>query len=52
MFSVLVPAHQGSIIVNGNALPGTLGTRIQADVETTTAFLYFTETWIIPPDAG
>ena len=50
MFSVLVPAQQGSILVNGRALPGKLGTRVQADVETTTAFLYFTETWIIPPD--
>ena len=52
MFSVLVPAQQGSIIVNGRPLPGKLGTRVQADVETTTAFLYFTETWIIPPDAS
>ena len=50
MFSVLVPAHQASILVNGKALPGKLGTRVQADVETTSAFLYFTETWIIPPD--
>jgi hypothetical protein len=50
MFSVLVPAQQGSILVNGKALPGKLGTRIQADVETTSAFLYFTETWIFPPD--
>ena len=50
MFSVLVPAQQGSILVNGRALPGVLGTRVQADVETTTAFLYFTETWIIPPE--
>jgi len=51
MFSVLVPARQGSILVNGRPLPGKLGTRVQADVETTTAFLYFAETWIIPPDA-
>jgi hypothetical protein len=50
MFSVLVPAQQGNIIVNGNTLPGKLGTRVQADVETTSAFLYFTETWIFPPD--
>ena len=50
MFSVLVPAQQGSILVNGKALPGKLGTRVQADVETTSAFLYFTETWIFPPD--
>ncbi len=51
MFSVLVPAHQGQILVNGKSLPGKLGTRVQADVETTTAFLYFTETWIIPPES-
>lgn len=50
MFSVLVPAQQGSILVNGKALPGKLGTRVQADVETTSAFLYFTETWILPAD--
>ena len=50
MFSVLVPAQQGSILVNGKSLPGKLGTRVQAGVETTSAFLYFTETWIIPPD--
>ena len=49
MFSVLVPANQGSILVNGHPLPGKVGTRVQADVETSTAFLYFTETWIIPP---
>ena len=50
MFSVLVPAQQASILVNGKPLPGKLGTRVQADVETTSAFLYFTETWIIPAD--
>ena len=50
MFSVLVPAQQGSILVNGKPLPGKLGSRIQAGVETTSAFLYFTETWIIPPN--
>ena len=52
MFSVLVPAQAASLLVNGKALPGKLGTRVQADVETTSAFLYFTETWIIPPDAS
>lgn len=52
MFSVLVPAQQGSILVNGKSLPGKLGTRVQAGVETTSAFLYFTETWIIPPGAS
>jgi len=44
-----VPAKQAQIIVNGKSLPGKLGTRVQAGFETTTAFLYFSETWIIPP---
>ena len=52
MFTVLVPAQQAGILVNGKSLPGKLGTRVQAGVETTSAFLYFTETWIIPPDAS
>ena len=50
MFSVLVPAQKASILVNGKALAGKLGSRVQADVETTTAFLYFSETWITPPE--
>ena len=50
MFSLLVSAHSAQIIVNGHALPGKLGTRVQAGYETTTAFLYFSETWIIPPE--
>jgi len=50
MFSLLVPAHAAQIIVNGHTLPGKLGTRVQAGYETTTAFLYFSETWIIPPE--
>jgi hypothetical protein len=49
MYSVLVPARQAQIIVNGRVLPGKLGRRVQAGFETTTAFLYFSETWIIPP---
>jgi len=49
MYTVLVPAQQAQIIVNGKSLSGKLGTRVQADFETTTAFLYFSETWIIPP---
>ncbi|UWQ90349.1 hypothetical protein K3727_16410 [Rhodobacteraceae bacterium M382] len=52
MFSLLVPAHAAQIIVNGKSLPGQLGTRVQAGYETTTAFLYFSETWIIPPEAS
>lgn len=52
MFSLLVPAHAAQIIVNGHVLPGKLGTRVQAGYETTTAFLYFSETWIIPPEGS
>ena len=52
MFSLLVPAHAAQIIVNGRSLPGQLGTRVQAGYETTTAFLYFSETWIIPPEVS
>ena len=50
MFTLLVPAQSAEIIVNGHALPGALGTRVQAGFETTTAFLYFSETWVIPPE--
>ena len=50
MFTLLVPAHAAQILVNGKALPGKLGTRVQAGYETTTAFLYFSETWVIPPE--
>ena len=50
MFTLLVPAQSAQIIVNGHLLPGALGTRVQAGFETTTAFLYFSETWVIPPE--
>jgi len=49
MFTLLVPARKARIIVNGRSLPGMVGTRVQAGMETTTAFLYFSETWVIPP---
>ena len=52
MFTLLVPAKAAQIIVNGRALPGAVGERVQAGFETTTAFLYFSETWVIPPDAA
>lgn len=52
MFTLLVPAQKASIFVNGIPLPGELGTRVQAGMETTTAFLYFSETWVIPPSPG
>ena len=48
MSTLLVPAKTGRIFVNGHELPGTVGTRVQAGMETTTAFLYFAETWTIP----
>lgn len=51
MFTLLVPARSAQILVNGRPLPGQLGMRVQAGFETTTAFLYFSETWVIPPGA-
>ena len=50
MFTLLVPAKSAQIIVNGHSLPGKVGERVQAGLETTTAFLYFSETWVIPPE--
>ncbi|MEX0366295.1 MAG: hypothetical protein AB3N22_09530 [Ruegeria sp.] len=50
MFTLLVPARKAQIIVNGHTLPGEVGTRTQAGFETTTAFLYLSETWVIPPE--
>ena len=50
MFTLLVPARQAQILVNGKALPGRGGKRVQAGRETTSAFLYFSETWVIPPE--
>jgi hypothetical protein len=52
MFTLLVPAHSAQIIVNGQPLSGEIGQRVQAGFETTTAFLYFSETWVIPPEAA
>ena len=49
MFTLLVPARNARIIVNGRSLPGSVGTRVQAGMETSSAFLYFSETWVIPP---
>lgn len=50
MTTLLVPAKTAQIIVNGQALAGKIGSRVQAGMETTTAFLYFGETWIIPEE--
>ena len=52
MFTLLVPARTAQIIVNGKSLPGAVGTRVQAGFETTTAFLYFSETWVVPPEVA
>lgn len=52
MFTLLVPAQAAQIMVNGRALPGEIGTRVQAGAQTTTAFLYFSETWVIPPEVS
>ena len=49
MSTLLVPANVAQIIVNGRSLPGKVGERVQAGFETTSAFLYFSETWVIPP---
>lgn len=50
MATLLVPARDAQIIVNGRRLPGQPARRMQAGVETTTAFLYFSETWVRPHD--
>lgn len=46
MFSLLVEARRASIFVNGRPLPGKPVAREQAGLQTTTAFLYFAESWI------
>jgi hypothetical protein len=51
-FTVLVESRTASILVNGRALPGRPVPRVQAGLETTSAFLYFSETWIWPPAAS
>ena len=52
MFTVLVPARRANIMLNGRPLPGKPARRVQAGIETTTAFLYFSETWVLPPNEG
>ena len=47
-FTVLVEAREAAIRVNGRPLPGRPMPRVQAGIETTTAFLYFSETWLWP----
>ena len=48
LFTLLIESRKASIMVDGKPLKGELGRRVQAGLETTTAFLYFAETWIWP----
>ena len=49
-YNVLVESTKPEIWLNGSLLPGTPAPRVQAGIETTSAFLYFSETWIDPTD--
>ena len=51
MFSLLVESRDPAIVVNGRRLAGQPVPRVQAGIETVTAFLYFSETWVWPPKA-
>ncbi|MEY4267361.1 MAG: hypothetical protein RIS90_1896 [Pseudomonadota bacterium] len=46
MFSLLVESRQAAILVNGHRLPGQPVPREQAGIQTTTAFLYYAESWL------
>jgi len=46
--TLLIESREARILVNGRSLPGKPAKRVQAGIETTTAFLYFSETWVIP----
>ena len=46
MFSLLVEARHAAILVNGRRLPGAPVPREQAGIQTTTAFLYYAESWL------
>lgn len=48
MFTLLVESRKPQIRVNGTPLKGKPFERVQAGIKTTTAFLYFSETWITP----
>ena len=47
-YNVLVESRNPEIRLNGTSLPGKPVPRVQAGIETTSAFLYFSETWIDP----
>lgn len=46
MFSLLVESRRAAIMVNGRTLPGKPVPREQAGIQTTTAFLYYAESWL------
>ena len=48
LYTLLIESTKPAIQVNGRQLPGNPVERVQADIKTTTAFLYFSETWIRP----
>ena len=50
-YNVLVECRRPEIRLNGRILPGKPGPRVQAGIETTSAFLYFSESWIDPAAA-
>ena len=48
LYTLLIESTKPSIHINGRRLKGQPVERVQADIKTTTAFLYFSETWIRP----
>lgn len=50
MFSLLVESLDPQIVLNGKRLEGKPIPREQAGIKTVTSFLYFSETWVWPPD--
>ncbi len=47
-YNVLVECRKPEIRLNGRRLPGKPVPRVQAGIDTTSAFLYFSESWIDP----
>ena len=48
LYTLLIESTNPSIHINGRRLRGSPVERVQAGIKTTTAFLYFSETWIRP----
>ena len=48
LYTLLIESTNPSIHINRRRLPGSPVERVQAGIKTTTAFLYFSETWIRP----